>query len=49
MCILMQNVTVGEDAELSCVIADKNVRFTPGCTLVASDRYPMALAKDSEV
>ncbi len=48
-CILMQNVTVGEDAELSCVIADKNVRITPGCTLVASDRYPMALAKDSEV
>ena len=48
-CILMQNVSVGPEAEISCVIADKNVKITEGCTLVASGRYPMALAKDSEV
>ena len=39
----------GPEAEISCVIADKNVKITEGCTLVASGRYPMALAKDSEV
>ena len=48
-CILMQNVTVGEDAELDAVIADKNVRITDGCTLVASPKYPMALAKNAEI
>ena len=48
-CILMQNVSVGENAELDAVIADKNVRITDGCTLVASPKYPMALAKNAEI
>ena len=48
-CILMQNTTVGPDAELVSIIADKNVKISEGCTLVASDKYPMALEKGSEV
>ena len=48
-CILMQNVSVGENAELDAVIADKNVKITDGCTLVASSKYPMALAKNAEI
>ena len=48
-CILMQNTRVGANARLECIITDKNVQVTEDCTLVASDKYPMALEKGSEV
>ena len=48
-CILMQNVSVGSGARVECVIADKNAKITDGCTLIASEKYPMAIAKGAEV
>ena len=48
-CILMQHTSVGMNARLECIITDKNVRITEDCTLVASERYPMAVEKNARV
>ena len=48
-CVLMQGATVGENAEISYVIADKDVRINPYRTLVGHRSYPLAIAKGSVV
>jgi glucose-1-phosphate adenylyltransferase len=48
-CILMQGVSVGKNARLECIVADKNVKFTEGCTLIGSEKYPMAVGKNAEI
>lgn len=48
-CVIMQNVTVGEQSKLGCIIADKNVVFRNGCTLQGSESYPVYIAKNSIV
>ena len=48
-CVLMQGATVGENAEISYVIADKDVKINPYRTLVGHESYPLAIAKGSVV
>ena len=48
-CILMQDVSVGRDAVLHHVIADKNVVIKEARTLMGHEQYPLAIAKNSKV
>ena len=48
-CILMQNATVGRDSVLHHIIADKNVKVAERRTLIGHAKYPVAIAKDSEI
>ena len=48
-CILMQSTSVGRDAVLEHVIADKDVVITPGGTLVGQASYPVAVEKRAVV
>ena len=48
-CILMQSTSVGRDAVLEHVIADKDVVITPGRTLVGQASYPVAVEKRAVV
>lgn len=47
--ILMQDVSVGRDAVLHYVVADKNVQVAGERTLMGTEAYPMAIAKNSQV
>ncbi len=46
-CILMQSTIVQERAELSAVIADKNVLIRPGRTLIGHESYPLTIVKNT--
>lgn len=48
-CILMQHASVGKESVLHHIIADKNVKVVDRRTLVGHAKYPMAIAKDSEI
>ena len=48
-CILMQNACVGRDSVLHHIIADKNVKVAERRTLIGNAKYPMAIAKNSEI
>ena len=48
-CVLMQGASVGDHAEISFVIADKDVKINPYRTLVGHRNYPLAIAKGSVV
>ena len=48
-CILMQNTAVGRESVLHHIIADKNVKVADRRTLIGHAKYPMAIAKDSEI
>ena len=48
-CILMQNAAVGRDSVLHHIIADKNVKVAERRTLIGHAKYPMAIAKNSEI
>ena len=48
-CVLMQSAVIGQQAEISYVIADKSVRISPRRTLVGHRSYPLAIAKLSVV
>ena len=48
-CILFKETTVGKDAELAYVIADKRVEIMPERTLMGHATYPIVIAKDSKV
>ena len=48
-CILMQGTIVGENAELDCVIADKNVIIRNSRTLTGCDTYPIVIGKGRNV
>lgn len=44
-CVLLQDVDVGEDAELSCVILDKDVRVRPGSRLIGTPAHPVVVKR----
>lgn len=44
-CILMQSCEVGENAQLEYVVADKNVVFKDGRTLMGCRTFPMVIGK----
>jgi glucose-1-phosphate adenylyltransferase len=48
-CVVMQDTTVGENAQLKCVIADKDCVITPRCFLVGSERLPILVPKGATV
>ncbi|MBR6542386.1 MAG: glucose-1-phosphate adenylyltransferase subunit GlgD, partial [Anaerotignum sp.] len=47
--ILMQDATVGEDTQLNCVIADKNVQVLKGRLLSGHSTHPYFITRDSIV
>lgn len=47
--ILMQDVIVGEDTQLNCVIADKNVQVLKGRLLSGHSTHPYFITRDSIV
>ena len=48
-CVIMQDSVVEDNASLTSVIADKDCRFTAGCTLSGSDRLPIPVPKGAVV
>lgn len=48
-CVLMQDTVVESDAELSCVVTDKNVRITRGKHLSGTESFPVYVAKNHTV
>ena len=48
-CILMQDTDVGEDANLECVITDKDVKITQGKVLEGATEYPVIINKGTIV
>ncbi len=48
-CILMQDTNVGEDAQMNCVITDKDVKITQGKTLTGAADYPVIINKGTIV
>lgn len=48
-CILMQDTDVGEDAQMNCVITDKEVKITQGKSLVGAADYPVIINKGTIV
>lgn len=48
-CVLMKNTRVGENANLRCVITDKNVSILPDRTLIGHESYPMVISRGSEI
>ncbi len=47
--ILMQSVTVGEDAELEYVVFDKEVTVSTGKKLIGQENYPLGVSKGTEI
>lgn len=47
--IIMSNGEIGENVELSYVVADKNVKIRPERKMMGHATYPVAIAKDSIV
>ena len=48
-CIIMRRCIVGENSELSHVIADKAVVFSAGTVLTGSDKLPIVVPKGIEI
>mgnify|MGYP003291186794 CR=1 FL=1 len=48
-CILFKDVHVGAGSVLRCAILDKRVRVLPDRTLMGHEKYPLVVAKDSEI
>lgn len=48
-CIIMKGSDVGENAELSYVIADKSCKFSAGTQLVGSPKLPTLIPKGSKI
>ena len=48
-CIVMRGCTVGEDARLDSVIADKFTSFSAGTVLTGSDKLPMVVPKGTQI
>jgi glucose-1-phosphate adenylyltransferase len=44
-CVILQDTTVGSNAQLKCVIADKDCVITEGCFLSGSERLPILVPK----
>jgi glucose-1-phosphate adenylyltransferase len=47
--VVMQDTVIGEGAELSYVISDKNVEISPYITLAGSPRLPLVIPKMSRI
>ena len=47
--IIMKGCRIAENAELSYVIADKNISCSPGLTLTGSPKLPIVIPKNSEI
>ncbi len=45
-CVLMQNTYIGDDVQLNCVVADKNVVIKPGKVLSGDEKFPVYIGKD---
>lgn len=48
-CIILHDTVIGENVELSCVIADKNVKVSPYTTLKGNRRLPLVIPKGSRI
>ena len=48
-CVIFKDSIIRKDAQLSYIIADKNVEILPGRTLMGHATYPIVLAKGSTV
>ena len=48
-CVLFKGTTIRKGAQLSYIIADKNVEVLPDRALMGHESYPMVLAKNSKV
>ena len=48
-CILFKDTVVGRGAQLRHVIADKDVKVSPGVHLEGTEKYPLVLGKGAEV
>lgn len=48
-CILMKGDSVGENANISYVIADKDVSISANSTLAGHETYPLLIAKGSKI
>ena len=48
-CVLMQNTYVGRNAELDCVVSDKDVTVSEGKKLSGDSNYPLYIKKKSVV
>lgn len=48
-CILMQDTTVGENAKLNYVIADKKVSINNGVELSGAATFPVTLTKGTRI
>lgn len=48
-CIIMQSCIISENTNLKYVVADKNVNFKEGRTLMGASTFPMVIGKDLTV
>ena len=48
-CVLMQDTVIEPNAELDCVVTDKNVKITAGKKLAGTDTFPVFVAKNHSV
>lgn len=44
-CVLMQNTYIGDDVQLNCVVADKNVVIKPNKVLSGDEKFPVYIGK----
>lgn len=47
--ILMQDTVIGENAKISCVISDKNVKIKDCVELAGADTFPICLSKNTKI
>ena len=48
-CVLMQDTVVEANAELDCVVTDKNVKITAGKKLSGTESFPVYVQKKHTV
>ena len=48
-CVLMQDTVVEANAELDCVVTDKNVKITAGKKLSGTESFPVYVQKNHMV
>lgn len=48
-CVIMRRTTIGRDASLECVIADKDCVIAPGTALKGSEKLPLVIPKGSNI
>ncbi len=48
-CVILNDTVIGENAQLNCVICDKNAELAPYLSLSGSDRLPLVVPKGSKI